>query len=70
MDKVTPKCPYCGTEMKPDRTFKSMLPIGVDVTFWYLCGECCATSPRCATREEAYAAAMRRYQPENTALDK
>lgn len=58
----TPKCPYCGAEMKPDRTFKSMLPVGTPATFWWMCGECGATSPKRETGEFAYAAAMRRYE--------
>jgi len=64
----TPKCPYCGAEMKPDRTFKSMLPVGTPATFWWMCGECSATSPKRETGEFAYAAAMRRYEEPNRVL--
>ncbi len=39
--------------MKPDRTFKSMLPPGEPVEFWYLCGECGARTPMKPTPEEA-----------------
>ena len=68
MDK--PKCPYCGAEMELDRTYKSMIAPEAGVTYWYSCDVCGSESPRCNTPESAYAAAMRRYQPENETLDK
>ena len=70
MDKVTPKCPYCGTEMELDRTYKSMIAPEAGVTYWYSCDVCGSESPRCNSPESALAAAMRRYQPENRGLDK
>ena len=62
------RCLYCGGEVNPDRTFKSMLYPGFPVTFWYQCDGCGATSPRRETPELAYAAAMRRYEPENRVM--
>ena len=65
MDKVTPKCPYCGTEM--------VLRYWQDVFFgkgnFYEC-VCGAKSPIKVSPGEALAAAMRRYQPDNRVLDK
>lgn len=58
---TTPKCLYCGTTMKPDRTFMSMLPAGERPHFWYLCGECGSRSPAMRTQEDAKAAALQRY---------
>lgn len=61
MDKVTPKCPWCGKEMEPDRSYKSILAPGVGRMFWYSCYPCGSVSPRCDSPEAAYAAAMTRY---------
>lgn len=58
---TTPNCLYCGTTMKPDRTFMSMLPAGERPHFWYLCGECGSRSPAMRTQEAAKAAALQRY---------
>ena len=68
MDKVTPKCPYCGTEMELDRTYKSMIAPEAGVTYWYSCDVCGSESPRCNSPESAYAAAMKRYVEPNRVL--
>ena len=46
-------CPYCGAEMEM---------IGFD-KFWYTCPKCAADSPFVEGKQEAYAAAQRRYVP-------
>lgn len=68
MDKVTPKCPYCGTETELDRTYKSMIAPEAGVTYWYSCDVCGSESPRCNSPESAHAAAMRRYVEPNRVL--
>lgn len=68
MDKVTPKCPYCGTEMELDRTYKSMMMPGASGVFWYSCDVCGAEAPRCNSEESAHAAAMERYVEPNRVL--
>ena len=68
MDKVSPKCPYCGAEMERVGFYDGWDGSDV-VSALYRCDDCGACSPE--TRpDKAYAAAMRRYQPENEALDK
>ena len=63
MDKVTPKCPYCGTEM--------VLRDWHDVFFgkgnFYEC-VCGAKSPIKVSHDEACAAAMRRWVEPNRVL--
>lgn len=51
-----PRCPYCGNEMK-----KRVLSDYKTLCFW-LCPKCSATSPSANTTEDAYAAAMQRWQ--------
>lgn len=63
MPDKAPVCPWCGSKMKPDRTFMSMLPVGCRPTFWWLCGHCGARSPVCDSGDKAYAAAMKRFEP-------
>lgn len=53
-------CPYCGTEMELDRSYKSILAPGVGRMFWYSCYPCGSVSPRCDSPEAAYAAAIQR----------
>lgn len=68
MDKATPKCPWCGKEMEPDRSYKSMLAPGVGRMFWYSCDPCGSVSPRCDSPESAYFAAMARWVEPNRVL--
>ena len=63
MPDKAPVCPWCGSKMKPDRTFMSMLPVGCRPTFWWLCGHCGARSPVCDSGDKAYAAAVKRVEP-------
>ena len=65
MDKVTPKCPYCGTGMEIS---KYDVQEGGVIGYQYFCEMCDGTSPIMETKDAAYAAAMRRYQPENRVL--
>nr|DAF31736.1 MAG TPA: HTH-type transcriptional regulator [Caudoviricetes sp.] len=57
-----PLCPYCGDEMK-----KRVLSDYKTLCFW-LCPKCSATSPSANTAEDAYAAAMNRWQEPNRVL--
>lgn len=60
--KPLPRCPYCGGEMK-----KRVLSDYKTLCFW-LCPKCSATSPSANTAEDAYAAAMQRWQEPNDYL--
>lgn len=60
--KPIPRCPYCGGEMK-----KRLLSDYKTLCFW-LCPKCNATSPSADTAEEAYTAAMQRWQEPNRML--
>lgn len=60
--KPLPRCPYCGGEMK-----KRLLSDYKTLCFW-LCPKCSATSPSADTAEEAYTAAMQRWQEPNRVL--
>lgn len=53
-DKPAPRCPYCGGKMEKQDYGR--------VCFWRRCPKCRATSPSANTAEEAYAAAMQRWQ--------
>lgn len=61
-NKPTPRCPYCGGEMK-----KRVLSDYKMLCFW-LCPKCSATSPSADTAEAAYTAAMQRWQEPNKVL--
>lgn len=61
-NKPLPRCPYCGGEMK-----KRVLSDYKTLCFW-LCPKCSATSPSAGTAEEAYTAAMQRWQESNRVL--
>lgn len=61
-NKPAPRCPYCGGEMK-----KRVLSDYKTLCFW-LCPKCSATSPSADTAEDAYAAAMQRWQEPNRVL--
>lgn len=61
-DKPTPRCPYCGGEMK-----KRVLSDYGMLCFWR-CPKCRATSPSANTAEDAYTAAMQRWQEPNRVL--
>lgn len=60
--KPLPRCPYCGGKMK-----KRVLSDYKTLCFW-LCPKCSATSPSADTAEDAYAAAMQRWQEPNRVL--
>lgn len=60
--KPAPRCPYCGGEMK-----KRVLSDYKMLCFW-LCSKCSATSPSADTAEDAYTAAMQRWQEPNAPL--
>lgn len=60
--KPSPRCPYCGGEMK-----KRVLSDYGMLCFWR-CPKCRATSHSANTAEEAYAAAMQRWQEPNRVL--
>lgn len=57
---LTPKCPYCGGEMKPNTGTGHNIHGNKTVWFTYCCDVCESESPPCDSRAEAYAAAMRR----------
>lgn len=61
-NKPAPRCPYCGGEMK-----KRVLSDYGMVCFW-VCPKCSAMSPSADTAEEAYTAAMLRWQEPNDYL--
>lgn len=61
-NKPAPRCPYCGGEMK-----KRLLSDYKTLCFW-LCPKCSATSPSAGAAEEAYTAAMQRWQEPNDYL--
>lgn len=61
-NKPAPRCPYCGGEMK-----KRLLSDYKTLCFW-LCPKCSATSPSAGAAEEAYTAAMQRWQEPNRML--
>ena len=52
MDKVMPKCPWCGGDMKPR---------GMMACWYYRCKMCFTCSPTRTTLDAAHAAAMTRY---------
>ena len=55
----TPKCPYCGAEMKLKY---------VCGEYFCLCADCEATSPIGTSKEAALSAAIHRAEPENRPL--
>lgn len=61
-DKPTPRCPYCGGEMKN----RVLSDYGM-LCFWR-CPKCRATSPSANTAEDAYTAAIQRWQEPNSVL--
>lgn len=62
------RCPWCGAEMELDRSYKSIMALGVGRTFWYFCYPCGAVSPRCDSPKSAYSAAMTRCVEPNRVL--
>lgn len=60
----TPKCPYCGAEMKLVDSFISTETIRNQMAYRYSCKECKSLSPREITPEEALSAALHRAEPE------
>ena len=63
MDKVT--CPYCGAEMEIS---KYDVQEGGVIGYQYFCEMCDGTSPIRSSKDEALAAALRRYVEPNRVL--
>jgi len=56
---ITPRCPFCGDELKVSQN----IPFG----FYYCCGNgCCCSRDKFATSSEALAAASKRFMPKRT----
>ena len=64
----TPKCPYCGAEMKLVDSFISTETLQNQMAYRYSCEGCKSLSPREITPEEALSAALHRAEPENKPL--
>lgn len=62
----TPKCPYCGAEMKLVDSFISTETLQNQMAYRYSCEGCKSLSPREITPEEALSAALHRTEPDET----
>lgn len=63
----TPKCPYCGAEMK--LTYGHFVnKDGTKKVYRCFCGECDSEAPTKDTPEEALSVALHRAEPENRPL--
>lgn len=60
----TPKCNYCGEEMKLVDSFVSTETLQNQIAYRYSCEECKSLSPRKITPDEALSAALHRAEPE------
>lgn len=70
-EKFFVSCPYCGSKMLlKTGTFDFLEPNGICVRHWYECTneECESESPTGRTEEDAYEAAMVRWQEPNRVL--
>lgn len=60
-----PRCPGCGAPMEAVTTEDSDF---MESRYWFFCDSCSWGSPIRNTMKDAYAAAMRRWQPQNRLL--